>query len=699
LVTVVGVPELSVSKAGPYAAGVGEEVEYELTITNNGTIAANNLVITDALPTGASYISGGTLVGDAVHWEVENLAGNGGRTQVSFVVTAIETIVNGDYRVSAASGFSATGGVQAVVIVGTGTRYVAPGGADALNNCTDSDNPCATLQHAASVANEGEEVRVAAGTYSGAQTVAVSLWGGDAYTYTQVVFIGKALTLRGGYSPGDWDTPDPTANPTVIDAKRQGRGVSIVDTGSQPVTVDGFTITGGDYTGLGNPTGVVNQVCRGSGGSDCGGGIYAYYSILVLRNCIVADNIASRNDDSQGGGIYLWEVPSGSRIENTTVSGNSALGNYGRGGGMYADVINGPITITRSIFQDNYADGAAGGMLLYDVNDLVTIVETDFLSNTAQTYEGGGAHIRLTEEGEILRMDRVRFQNNQAANRAAALFLHAASNIIPQARLTNVLLSGNRTNSTAASDAVIGIDGAFTSFDVSLAHVTAANNQAPTFLYAVPAGDVGDVVNVTLTNTLVVSSTYGFAAEEGEHGEALIRHTNTLIDDVAVLHHTVSGSPTFEAVNPLIGDSDLSDAYRLQPNSAAIDTAVDAGVTTDLDGQSRPYGDQPDIGADEFVPVAPESVSISGPTEGFVSRSYAFRAAVSPPTTTTPITYTWSPEPNEGQGTWKAIYRWTTPSTKTISVAAENYLGAVPPAIHYIAIDSYKIYLPLVLRN
>ena len=45
------------------------------------------------------------------------------------------------------------------------------------------------------------------------------------------------------------------------------------------------------------------------------------------------------------------------------------------------------------------------------------------------------------------------------------------------------------------------------------------------------------------------------------------------------------------------------DGYHLTAASAAIDQGVDAGVTTDIDGQVRPMGLAPDLGADEFQPT------------------------------------------------------------------------------------------------
>jgi hypothetical protein len=45
------------------------------------------------------------------------------------------------------------------------TRYVAPGGSDTDNDCLDSGDPCATIQHAVDEADAGDTVSVAAGSY------------------------------------------------------------------------------------------------------------------------------------------------------------------------------------------------------------------------------------------------------------------------------------------------------------------------------------------------------------------------------------------------------------------------------------------------------------------------------------------------------------------------------------------------------
>ena len=80
----------------------------------------------------------------------------------------------------------------------------------------------------------------------------------------------------------------------------------------------------------------------------------------------------------------------------------------------------------------------------------------------------------------------------------------------------------------------------------------------------------------------------------------------------------------------------------------------------------------------EGVPLVPlTAVTISGPTTGSTNASHIFSATVSPITATTPITYTWSPVPNSGQGTALATYSWLTDGDKTITITAENMGGIV----------------------
>ena len=54
--------------------------------------------------------------------------------------------------------------------------------------------------------------------------------------------------------------------------------------------------------------------------------------------------------------------------------------------------------------------------------------------------------------------------------------------------------------------------------------------------------------------------------------------------------------------NPGFVDAANAD-YHLSANSPAREAGTDVGVTTDFEGDPRPYGDRPDIGADEYWPT------------------------------------------------------------------------------------------------
>jgi uncharacterized repeat protein (TIGR01451 family) len=114
--TTTGTIDLLINKSGPVTATARDLITYTLTVTNSGSLAANDIVITDAIPIGANYAGGGAQVGDVVSWTFPGLAA-GNSTAVQLVVTATQTITNSNYRVSAGGGYSATGTTRVVTII------------------------------------------------------------------------------------------------------------------------------------------------------------------------------------------------------------------------------------------------------------------------------------------------------------------------------------------------------------------------------------------------------------------------------------------------------------------------------------------------------------------------------------------------------------------------------------------------------
>lgn len=486
---------------------------------------------------------------------------------------------------------------QVVASVSGAILYVATTGADGGNDCTSSAMPCATIQAAVDAASDGDEIRVASGTYTGTQTT-ISIVFSNEFTTTQVVLITRNLTLRGGYTTSDWSISNPISNPTVIDAERGGRGISLVGTGSQSMTVEGFTITGGDYTGLGNKPGLFDVCIRTS--SDCGGGLFAYYTQAIVRSMVFTNNIAHRADGGgygDGGGLYLWQTTDGSLIENTTIISNAAWGASAAGGGARITFGEG-VTISNSTFISNTAAASGGGLQVFQPSGTIAIEATDFLDNSSEGGSGGALEARIAFDGLALRMNRVRMQGNRARSQGAAIRLIAQGVGVARVEFTNLILADNDLTVSGSTKSVISAEsGSAKSLDLHMSHVTIAENLVPGALRLDTS--LGQPATATLTNTLVTSAPAGFIANQGS-GALLIQHTNILTWNVDTLHTTESGSPNFVDVNTLSGDPKLDATYHLQPGSAAIDAGIDAGVATDIDGEQRPAGALPDIGADEF---------------------------------------------------------------------------------------------------
>lgn len=91
-------PKIGISKQCTPSALVGGDVNYTITVNNPSQVTATNVVVTDAIPDGISYVSSnpsGTGGGSSVSWNLGSLAGGASSTiQVNAKATRVGRFTN-----------------------------------------------------------------------------------------------------------------------------------------------------------------------------------------------------------------------------------------------------------------------------------------------------------------------------------------------------------------------------------------------------------------------------------------------------------------------------------------------------------------------------------------------------------------------------------------------------------------------------
>lgn len=439
--------------------------------------------------------------------------------------------------------YALVGLLQQATYAQEGIRYVAPAplGNDSDNECTDSASPCATVQHAVDTAVSGDEIRIAAGEYT------------DLYVrqgITQVVYITKTLTLRGGFSLDNWIIPVPEYNLSILNAQNKGRVLYI--TGSISSTIEGLYITGGSAV---------------DGGGAVGGGLYIVdgSEIRLFRNRIY------NNKATQGGGIFL------KNNQKEIVSTNIITGNHAdESAGLH---IEGSLNtlLVDNIFRFNQARATTtnhgGGVFCKQSRDL-TVIHNN-ISNNLGNDTGGGIQVSACEN--VLLSENLIGENT--ANTGAGI--HVDNSTIT---LTNNVIIDNR--------AWIAGSGLYVeNSSLQLWHNTIAHN------YAGEGSGIhinGTLDTAFLTNNIIANHAVGIVTTATSRAiiNGILWHDNGI---------KVSGVGNLTITNEHEGDAAFAeDGYHLTAVSAAIDKCTTPPITTDIDGDLRPMGNGCDFGADEL---------------------------------------------------------------------------------------------------
>jgi len=473
-----------------------------------------------------------------------------------------------------------------------GLFFAAPWGAG--SDCTQAA-PC-DLSTALSNATDEATIILAQGTYTG--------------TGGSVVTVTRSSAIYGG-----WDgaaigpvVRDAKIHVTTLDGEGARRVMQI--TGPVTVTVEGLSIANGKTT----PTTV---------GGWHGAGLRAVDTALTLRHTSFYSNVIDVYDydaaDSYAYGAGVYAENGTLDVHACTFRANSAWARRSSKGGGVAIFRAGQSAVTDSLFQDN--DAWHGGGLYFlgasGIRSQLSLRNSAFVGNGWGHGAGrasGGYASAVEMSDAVAHVEGNSFTDNRAANdyaafgvfgsdllftrnviadnvcaRTAGLYIHHATPVT----VTNNIIVENRSTHYWFDDPAVRVRGG----SATVVHNTIARN---TTAYGV---QVDSGATVDLTNNILVSHTVGISVTAGSTGtlEGTLWGLGAWANDVdwggagAISTGAVDvwGHPAFVA--PDDGD------YHIQGSSAAVNAGVESHVVIDIDGDPRPVGAAPDIGADEYV--------------------------------------------------------------------------------------------------
>ena len=422
--------------------------------------------------------------------------------------------------------------------------YVRPGGGDG-NTGLSWALAKATIQAGIGASVSGDEVWVAAGTYSESITLTngVALYGGFAGTET-------SLAQR------NW-----TANITTLDGGGT-RAIATFPVGASSATrLDGFLCQnaytesdgGAVHCEGGSPT-IANNRFVGNYAHWYGGAIYCRESSPSIAGNTFTDNLAGWT----GGAIYSWN--SSPTISNNVFTSNSS--EYQDGGAVYC--YGGSPAILSNRFVSNMSSGVYGGGAICCRNGSPTIGCNTLIGNMGP--------------------------------RGGAVACHSASPAI-----YSNYIAGN--SAVDALDPYYGEGGIDSSYGggicvVSAPSGTIANNTVTGNASEVCGGGIYCDGPLSIANNIVAFNSSGLT---GANGPTL--RNNCVYGNKAFDYSGVSAGTGDISVDPLLASSAYANPH-IQPTSPCRNAGYNSAVTsgwTDIDGQARilPTWRNVDIGADE----------------------------------------------------------------------------------------------------
>jgi parallel beta-helix repeat protein len=258
-------------------------------------------------------------------------------------------------------------------------RFVANGGIDAANNCTNSGTPCATIQHAVSVSSTGDTINVAAGTYS------------------ELVTVNKSVTLLGAQNGVDARTR--VGAESILDGALN-LGKSLLYVTASDVVIDGFTVqnaTNVNVFGFGillAPSTTGNQVLNNIVQNNIVGLGLAGSNVTIQKNLFKNNN---QPGPANGQGVYTDQFVGGGPVSSVFIDSNAFTGNGVAGFDVSDTDLANPDT--KFTFSNNSFDSNGRGILLFDTQS--SSITNNTFTNTVPPTDGGRSAAIALDGGDV----------------------------------------------------------------------------------------------------------------------------------------------------------------------------------------------------------------------------------------------------------------------------------------------------------
>ncbi len=471
------------------------------------------------------------------------------------------------------------------------------------------------------------------------------------------VNLNKELTIRGGYS-ADFSVWNPQLYPTTLDAN--GDAVVIFTHGLYTPTVEFLRLTNATQHGAMLQSGhaVVRncEIDHNGSGPDARGGVFVYDS---ARAVLTGNQIHHNQSTGFTGGVMVYYSPDARLVDNAIYANTAAADPYsggGQAGGVSLTSCPRCQLVDNEIF-DNIALGYGwgGGVQVIRGEGLYSddvLLAGNHIHDNVGHYGGG---IYFFGYRGVLRDNW--FYRNVAAGTGGGVRLSG----------TDVLLVNNMIVENVGGGLTDGVE--INGGTVRMVHNTIAGNRGAYLGTGISLSSG----SVSMTNTIVVGHSFGVYVSPGNPAttEGTLWGTGAWANDTDYWGALVTGTVNLWGNPAFLDPANLN--YRIGPLSAARDAGVNAGITTDIDGQPRPNGPGFDMGADEYVPDIPIqglAAENDGPTRlGAITRLTATITAG------TNVVYAWQFGDGATGNGQQVSHTYLTAGVYTATVTATNMEG------------------------